>query len=94
MLSLQVRSNDGPVSQLGNLIFWLVIADILYRAATKSYHEASGSEDSDGAGGGEGNRSSNDDGGRGWRLRWRGRPQSPMTVTFEDAVMKRYTPRE
>ena len=78
-----------------------MIADILYRTATKPYTEASENGSSDGTSAGQGNsRSSNDGGGggggggRGWRLRWRGRPQSPMMVTFEDAVMKRHTPRE
>ena len=64
-----------------------MVADVLYRAATKQATEASGS---DGEGAGEG---ASEGSGRGLRLR-RGRSQSQMMVPFENAVMTRHTPRE
>ena len=88
IFSLQVRSNDGPISQFGNVLFWLMVADVLYRAATKENTEtAGGNGSSDGSGASEGS-------GRRWRLRRGGGGQSTMMVSFEDALMKRHTPRE
>ena len=84
--SIQVRSNDGPISQLGNLLFWLVIGDVLYRAATNHQNPETAADPS---GASEGTRT-----GRGWSLRGRGRPQSPSMMSFEDAVVKRSAPRE
>ena len=66
-----------------------MIADILYRAATKQDSEGSGNNGGEGAttGGEDGRR-------RGWSLRRSGQSDSPKMVSLEDAIMKRHTPRE
>ena len=106
IFSLQVRSSDSPISQFGNFLFWLMVADVLYRAATKENTDtetaaatstATGSENGSTSGADSGVGASEGTGRRWWRLR-RGssgsRGQSTAMVTFEDAVMKRHTPRE
>ena len=107
IFSLQVRSSDGPISLFGNFLFWLMVADVLYRAATKENPEAAaaaaGSTAESGSSGDNttGTRAS-EGSGRRWRFgRARGGGggggsggQSTAMVTFEDAVMKRHTPRE
>ena len=108
IFSLQVRSSDSPISQFGNCLFWIMVADVLYRAATKentdtetaaatSTSTATGSESGSTSGADSGAGASEGTGRRWWRLR-RGsggsRGQSTAMVTFEDAVMKRHTPRE
>ena len=70
-----------------------MIADILYRAATKQDSEGSGNNGREG--GAEGTTTGSEDGRRrGWSLRRSGQSDSPKMVSLEDAIMKRHTPRE
>ena len=95
IFSLQVRYNDGPISQFGNLLFWLMVADVLYRAATKDTTETAAGTGNDSSGDSTSSTGANEGTGRRWRLRrGGGGGQSAAMVTFEDAVMKRHTPRE
>lgn len=97
IFSLQVRSGDSPVSQFGNLLFWLMVADVLYRAATKETVETAGGAGNDTSGENTSSTGASEGTGRRWGFR-RGRGerggQSAAMVTFEDAIMKRHTPRE
>ena len=109
IFSLQVRSSDGPISQFGNIVFWLMVADVLYRAATKentpietsaTAATAGNESGSTTSGDGSGTGASDEGSGRRWWLRRGGGGggasggQSTAMVKFEDAIMKRHTPRE
>ena len=65
-----------------------MVADVLYRAATKENTETAAGNDSTSSGASEGT------GRRRRLLSGGGGRQSPAMVTFEDAIMKRHTPRE